>query len=327
MKKNEKRRQIAVELVWFLLVGGGEIAFSGCDQIQEFLGMGGDDESAPQPEPEPGPPQEPDTYLADGGAVSFVQDGGQWYEAHIFTEEVPGSLSFIDTGTASIEAVDYLIVGGDDDRPARDNPGGGGADGLLYKTNQTLALTEGSVGVTVGQGGAGGTPQSQGGDGGSSAIGTIVVPGGGGGGGATSNMNGRPGGSGGGAGAGNESTSGFAGTGKQNTNGNEGDLDPGLCGNDGNIGDIDIDAGGGVRTVTLGELADSRGVRLMRPHGLSRYQARVSFHAADPPAEPPYPMSTKVLATAAQLFRQDRAGPGTTALSSSVSPGSSVTGE
>ena len=116
------------------------------------------------------------------------------------TSSVPVSQSFTSSGTFSvpsgITAVDVLVVaggGGGGDR----HSGGGGAGGLIFMPNYPVT-PGGTVSVTVGCGGAGGTPgPSAGGTGQDSAFGTLTAKGGGYGqpGGA-----GGPGGSGGGGG-------------------------------------------------------------------------------------------------------------------------------
>jgi hypothetical protein len=111
-------------------------------------------------------------------------------------------------------------------------------------------LTDGSVTVTVGTGGAGGGTKSQGTDGGNSTIGNIIVPGGGGGGGAYNTltiMSGRPGGSGGGAGAAANPTSGNSGAGKSKMEGSTENIvgDPDLCGNSGGTAGTNVGGGGG----------------------------------------------------------------------------------
>ncbi|MDR1575573.1 MAG: hypothetical protein LBS37_06165, partial [Treponema sp.] len=184
--------------------------------------------------------------LASGGDVSMLwtEVPGYYYETHIF--KTSGTLAFNDPATPSVIA-DYLIVAGGGGSggsgvDARDFPGGGGAGGLLYKAGETLALSGGSVTVTVGAGGAAGASQSPGGDGGYSFIGTIAVSGGGGGG-AIHLKNGRPGGSGGGGSAGPNSSYGAGGAGKSNTSGNSQSIDSGMKGNNGGLG-----SGGGSLT-------------------------------------------------------------------------------
>jgi hypothetical protein len=190
--------------------------------------------------------------LASGGDIKFLMAiPGYYYEVHVFPAAGTYSLDFVDTSTASISA-DYLIVAGGGGSggsgvDAKDFPGGGGAGGLLYKAGQTLALSGGSVTVTVGAGGAAGASRSQGGDGGYSFIGTIAVSGGGGGG-AYNVLPGRPGGSGGGGSAGAYSNSGAGGAGKSNTSGNSQSIDSGIQGNNGGRGSnagSSTDGGGG----------------------------------------------------------------------------------
>jgi uncharacterized repeat protein (TIGR02543 family) len=147
-------------------------------------------------------------HIAEGGTFTLTAVEGEsskTWEIHTFTES--GTLTF-PPGYTSVTA-DYLIVaggggaGGDlNSISAYDFAGGGGAGGLLYKTGQTLSLTDNALAVTVGGGGEGGATRTQGAYGGDSAIGDVKVPRGGGGGGSSANMNGNAGGSGGGGGAG-----------------------------------------------------------------------------------------------------------------------------
>ena len=166
------------------------------------------------------------TPLASGGYVSFIPSGteGFYYEVHTFLNPGDDTLLFSDTSLTEVQA-DILVVGGgggaggNDD--GNDRGGGGGAGGLLVQAGQTLTLTDGSVAVTVGEGGPGGAQHTQGTDGGASSIGTIPVPGGGGGGSGNdlnSRIDGKSGGSGGGAGAGGSSSSGNPGTGANGDN-------------------------------------------------------------------------------------------------------------
>jgi uncharacterized repeat protein (TIGR02543 family) len=120
--------------------------------------------------------------IAGGGTVAFVPvegDPSQLWEIHSFTES--GTFTY----TGSSLTVDYLIVAGGggtggDAIGTSDYSGGGGAGGLLYRTGQTLTLTNNAVTITVGAGGAGGaTTQANGANGGKSAIGATEVPGGG----------------------------------------------------------------------------------------------------------------------------------------------------
>jgi hypothetical protein len=147
----------------------------------------------------------------EGNGRKIIKDGGVYYEVHTFVKD--GALNFPTDDTATTEYLanakfDYLIVAGGGGAGGANwytGGGGGGAGGVLYKTNQSLTLTGGSVSVTVGAGGKGGGSNTNGGDGGASSIGAVTVPGGGGGGGSAdafiSNA-GRSGGSGGGGGSG-----------------------------------------------------------------------------------------------------------------------------
>jgi hypothetical protein len=127
-----KRQRLATGLAWFLLVEGGGIAFSGCDEIEEFLGIGlssEDDPAAEQPQQHP----KPEEYIAEGGdSQQLVLDGGQWYEAHIFNTN--GTASLVFTGDPAPEniVVDVLVVaggGGAGGTTVLDKGGGGGAGG------------------------------------------------------------------------------------------------------------------------------------------------------------------------------------------------------
>jgi hypothetical protein len=181
--------------------------------------------------------------LAMGGKMTF--EAG--WEIHTFTED--GTFTYL---TAYQPEVDYLIVAGGGGSGGErspnlnaDYPGGGGAGGLLYRTGETLPLTNGAVKVSVGKGGEGGALQTAGENGNPSGIGTIEVPGGGGGGGGIANMDGKNGGSGGGGGAGG------GGSGADFGNGGNGHTDPifGVLGyaggNGGNYSKIDGGGSGG----------------------------------------------------------------------------------
>ena len=121
-----------------------------------------------------------------GGNVAIRTIDGTVYEIHTFTNTGTDTLKFY-SPAATPAAVDVLIVAG-----------GGGAGGLLYKTGQTLTLTDNSVTVTVGAGGAGGAISAQGLNGEDSSIRAVTVPGGGGGAGsAGKNTSGNTGGAGG----------------------------------------------------------------------------------------------------------------------------------
>jgi hypothetical protein len=161
-------------------------------------------------------PSGPSGPLATGGTVTFQSDPSQSWEIHTFFDS--GTFTYL---TAYQPAVDYLIVaggggsGGGRRNFQSDYSGGGGAGGLLYRTGQTLPLTNSAVEISVGAGGEGGTGDTygkQGENGAPSKIGTIEVPGGGGGGGSTNDMAGRDGGSGGGSGAGAGTNAGSGGS-------------------------------------------------------------------------------------------------------------------
>jgi len=114
----------------------------------------------------------------------------------------PVSESFTSSGTFSVPAgttvVDVLVVaagaGG-----GNDHGGGGGAGGLIFFPEYPVT-PGGTVSVTVGCGGATGSPggSKRGASGQDSVFGTLTAKGGGGGGGGNTDYNGGPGGSGGG---------------------------------------------------------------------------------------------------------------------------------
>ena len=124
--------------------------------------MGGEAASEEKPE-EPKQPEQPEipeqpeqpvvpteeTRMADGGEVRFVQEYGQYYEAHFFATVGEAALSFADTTKESVEA-DILVVG----------EGAGGN-------------TSNSSGPDMG--GIGGGTNTQGTNGGASSIGTVTV--------------------------------------------------------------------------------------------------------------------------------------------------------
>jgi hypothetical protein len=191
-------------------------ALSGCDALNEFLGF---DSATEEPGNKPGsgqehPPQPvpavPATVTVSGGAATTIQltdeEKETWgdnyvYEVHTFV--VSGYLTFSGDPVLDSVVADYLIVaggGGAGNSDTTDNGGGGGAGGVLYKTAETLTLTDGAIQITVGAGGvSGGVNANSGID---SFIGDIVVPGGGGGtngvGGNETYGTGKNGGSGGG---------------------------------------------------------------------------------------------------------------------------------
>jgi hypothetical protein len=122
------------------------------------------------------------TAMADGGEISFIPDGSNWEEVHIFTA----------TGTLTVErapaadTVRVLVVAGGGGGGGGGHPAGsGGAGGYIEKDN--FSLNAGAVGVTVGTGGAGGFGSAglvnyeNGVNGGNSVIGTLIAYGGGGG--------------------------------------------------------------------------------------------------------------------------------------------------
>jgi hypothetical protein len=210
MKKNKKKRQIAVRLAWFLLVGEG-MAFLGCDQIQDFL--------KPATPPDPDPP----LFLAEGGARSLIEVDGTTYEVHTFTAapETPSggqatdNLTFVEDVPAETlpQTVEVLVVGGGGGGGGGDasdrSGGGGGAGGYVYVQSYPINAGGGPIPVTVGAGGGGGNGGdpyygTNGGGGGNSQFGggeSLIVAYGGGGGGrnfASTSNPGSPGGSGGG---------------------------------------------------------------------------------------------------------------------------------
>jgi hypothetical protein len=113
--------------------GGGMDLFLRCDQIQEFLGMGGDEETSVAPP----------TPMAEGGAVSFIPVEGNTYEVHVFTTS--GVLSFKDSTTANITA-DYLIVGGGGGSGGKSSGGGAGVDGVNYGDGGSASNMDGAAG-------------------------------------------------------------------------------------------------------------------------------------------------------------------------------------
>jgi hypothetical protein len=174
-KKTKKDGFLAQEWYYSFFLMGGGILFSGCDQIQEFLGMGSDDEPDP-------PPPRPTTEMAsstsdeddDNEYPRFVLEGNQWYEVHIFKTAGSYTLSFGDPVPENVTA-DVLIVGGGGGSGGHrgyDKSGGGGAGGLLYKTGVSL-VPEGnpkSLTGNVGADGWGGAlPGLSGGSGGGGA--------------------------------------------------------------------------------------------------------------------------------------------------------------
>jgi hypothetical protein len=215
MKKNKKRRQIAGVLAWFLLRGGG-ILFSGCNQIQELLGLGGDEESAPgndtpnvpqtptpiddPPDVPQSPPLQPEAFIGEGGDGKFVLEGNRWYEVRTFSTDdgtTPGSQTerALTFGADRPSTVEVLVVagGGGGGKVGNDlMSGGGGAGGYIYVLSYPVPESEEpiTIPVKVGAGGAKSASVSTsqnsnagyGGSGGDSAFGGIIAKGGGGGG-------------------------------------------------------------------------------------------------------------------------------------------------
>jgi hypothetical protein len=175
---------------------------SGCDALSEFLGSDSTSkkpENKPKEDPKPGQGQDPVQGLppssvpanvtVSGGVKTIIplteeeeENLAKWnehyaYEVHIFVTS--GDLTFSSDPAVDSVVADYLIVaggGGAGNSSVNEGSGGGGAGGVLYKTAETLTLTDGAVKITVGDGGSG-----NGVDGRSSFVGAIEVPGGGGG--------------------------------------------------------------------------------------------------------------------------------------------------
>lgn len=174
---------------------------------------------------------------ATGGDATYTAPNGK--NAHVFTSS--GSL-VVSEGTGDAE---YIIVGGAGGGGVADGGGGGGAGGFRTNipgiipaptTGASMPITPGTYPVTVGPGGAAGSPNvnpgAQGGDGTSSVFNSVTGGGGGGGGKsvpATPNAgrNGLSGNaSGGGGGANGSSTGGNGGSGS-GAPGNNGGASPG----------------------------------------------------------------------------------------------------
>ena len=215
----------------------------GCDEVYEFLGMGGEatpekkPEQPEQPEQPPSPPTE-ETPMADGGEVSFIpgESEGAYYEVHTFrTEEntplggqAEHTLTFVVNRPASVEVL--VVAGGGGGGGGKLGTGGGGGAGrFIYHPSFQLA-DAGSISVKVGAGGSSGSTADfyQGGDGGDSEFVRdnsyqIIAKGGGGGacpnesGSGNNFANGRNGGSGGGGGADSDSQSFTGGTAMEGT--------------------------------------------------------------------------------------------------------------
>jgi hypothetical protein len=225
---------------------------SGCDVISEFLGLGGGTEEQDNPgsggqEPtdkEPSP-------LAEGGEPALIipKGDGTFYEAHTFPAAETYTLSFFDTTTSV--TTDYLIVaggGGAGQGANSDRAGGRGAGGVLYKTGQSLEMTDGAISIIVGAGGS-----VNGGNGGNSVMGSIAVPGGGGGingyNGDLTGSPGRNGGSGGGGVASTNNSYSLGGYGKRRTGttgvgADDPPVDDEVMGNNGGNGETGTNGGG-----------------------------------------------------------------------------------
>jgi hypothetical protein len=207
MKNGKKRRRFAAKWVWFLLAAaGGGMAFSGCDQIQEFLGLGGEDEPEPQ--------QFSVIFsIVEGGEVSFIEVAGTTYEIHTFRVKdttPPGGQEEYELvfDANRPETVEVLVVaggGGGGMSAGTWHAGGGGAGG--YISVQSYPISADPIQIKVGGGGAkaatvgsGSKSAVRGGNGGDSVFGGITAKGGGGGAGHGSGIEntGGNGGSGGG---------------------------------------------------------------------------------------------------------------------------------
>ena len=148
---------------------------------------------------------------AIGGTVTFNTINGLRYKVHTFTSS--GNFTVYTGGEIELLCVAGGGGGG------RGRGGGGGAGGLIYK--ERYAIGSGDITVTVGDGGSGGTVNSQiAPSGGNSVFGTLTAIGGGGGAGSlavtNSFLSGGTGGSGGG-GSGNSPSPGPGGVGGNNT--------------------------------------------------------------------------------------------------------------
>jgi hypothetical protein len=148
---------------------------------------------------------------AIGGTVTFNTINGLRYKVHTFTSS--GTFTVYTGGEIELLCVAGGGGGG------RGRGGGGGAGGLIYK--ERYAIGSGDITVTVGDGGSGGTVNSQiAPSGGNSVFGTLTAIGGGGGAGSlavtNSFLSGGTGGSGGG-GSGNNPSPGPGGVGGNNT--------------------------------------------------------------------------------------------------------------
>jgi hypothetical protein len=178
---------------------GGGILFSGCDQIQEILGLGdGEEKPAPSddgPDVPQGTPDEPEAFIGTGGEGTFVLKDNQWYEVHTFrVEDDPldgnQAIYMFSFETEPPEAVEVLVVGGGGGGGNTDtyhDAGGGGAGGYVYVP--AYPVGKDSITVKVGAGGVKpahanthqGTSATCGGNGGDSEFGGITATGGGGG--------------------------------------------------------------------------------------------------------------------------------------------------
>ena len=106
--------------------------------------------------------------VATGGVINFYQEGGSFYQSHIFTS--PGSFVVSDLSTVdSNNEIDILLVGGGG--AARSSGGGGGGGGGLEPLLQPVSET--TYTITIGIGGEGEEDDSSddGGDGGTTILG------------------------------------------------------------------------------------------------------------------------------------------------------------
>jgi hypothetical protein len=151
-------------------------------------------------------PNFPLNPMADGGYVTFVKDGDDYYEIHRFTQLGAGTLSFIQNVPTGLSARVLVVAGGGGGGGGSSYAvygGGGGAGGVVYE--EAFPISQKNTPVSVGDGGNNGVQANDGKDGENSTFSSITAYGGGGGGagpgwGLPEPNDGRPGGSGGGGG-------------------------------------------------------------------------------------------------------------------------------
>ena len=155
--------------------------------------------------------------VAKGGRITGYAENGRNFTAHIFTNSVNATLTTNISFTLAC-TVEYLVVAGGGGG-GRTHGGGGGAGGFLTGSSN---VAQGTINISVGQGGAGGISTTSAGLPGSNSVFGSVTAIGGGGGKSWASGTGADGGSGGGGCGATATGNGVGGTGTQGGNGGNG---------------------------------------------------------------------------------------------------------